>query len=143
MPDQGRYRAAPARLQRQREERLQRGELASAVGEARAARHDLDELTARAQAARVQLEQASRLRDEQTTAARRVLAERFASHCRQALAAATDAVAVAEAALTAHDSVVDAAQRALARARAEREVIERHFARWREAQRKLAERRAD
>lgn len=46
----------------------------------------------------------------------------------------------ADAASDSRTGVVDAA-RAAAYARAEREVIERHFGCWREAQRKLASRR--
>jgi hypothetical protein len=40
-------------------------------------------------------------------------------------------------------SGVDVARRTLVRARADRELIDRHFARWREARRKQAERRED
>jgi hypothetical protein len=40
-------------------------------------------------------------------------------------------------------SAVGEARGRLALARASRELIERHFARWRDQQRKLAERRAD
>ena len=47
----------------------------------------------------------------------------------------------AESAHDAHQSSVELARRQLARARADREVIERHFARWRDTQKKLAERR--
>jgi hypothetical protein len=39
--------------------------------------------------------------------------------------------------------VVDVQRAVLARARADREVIDRHFARWRDARKKLAERRDD
>lgn len=55
-------------------------------------------------------------------------------------------VAAEDRARAAHDvqeGTVDAARATLSRARAEREVIERHFAKWRERQRKLAERRED
>ena len=143
MPDEGRYRAAPARAKRAHEERMQRGELASAVGQVRDAQRNLDGLVAGVEVAREQLAQAARVRDEQRTAAARVLAERFAARCRRELAAAVDAAARAQNVLFDRDTAVDAARQALARVRAEREVIERHFARWREAQRRLVERRSD
>ena len=49
----------------------------------------------------------------------------------------------AEAAHTAQLGELDFQRRLLARARADRQVIDRHFARWREARGKLAERRRD
>jgi hypothetical protein len=49
----------------------------------------------------------------------------------------------AEAAHTAQISELDLQRRLLARARADRQVIDGHFARWREARSKLAERRQD
>ena len=129
MADDDRYRAAPVRDARVREERTRRGELAAAVGEARSRE-------ARLAAAREALAAAIADRDAQPTAARRLLAERFVARRRRDLERLADELARASGA-------VDAARAQLVRARADREVIERHFARWREARKKLADRRED
>jgi flagellar export protein FliJ len=129
MPDDDRYRPAPVLDARARAERVRRGELAAAVGDARAAEDRLA-------TARAALVTALADRDAQPTAARRDLADRFVTRRRRELEHLAD-----EAARRAGE--VDAARRTLARARADREVIERHFARWREQRRKLADRRED
>jgi hypothetical protein len=129
MHDDDRYRAAPVRDERARSERVKRGELAAAVGDAKQAE---DRLTT----AREALAAAITARDAEPTAARRALADRFVARRRHELAD------IADAALRA-GGAVDSARRTLARARADREVIERHFARWREERRKLADRRED
>ncbi|MBA3539198.1 MAG: hypothetical protein H0T79_06190, partial [Deltaproteobacteria bacterium] len=49
----------------------------------------------------------------------------------------------AEAAHAERTSAIDLAHRQLTRARADREVIERHFAAWRDQRRKLVERREE
>ncbi len=56
---------------------------------------------------------------------------------------AQDEHARARAARDAQLGELDAARLRLATARADREVIERHFAGWREARKKAAERRED
>lgn len=71
------------------------------------------------------------------------MADRFVARRRRELADALAEEAHAEDAHEARLGHVDAARRSLARARAEREVIERHFERWRTERRKLAERRED
>lgn len=86
---------------------------------------------------------AQRAVEEAPDATRRMFAERFAGRCRRLLATASDAVAEGEDQLADRASTLDRARRALLHARRERELVERHFARWREAKRKLAERRAD
>jgi hypothetical protein len=143
MPDEDRYRATPVRVQRGHAEQVSRAQLAAAVGHARDAEVRLDALRADAEAARARLGQAQQVVDGQATAGGRAISERFAARCRRALASALDAIAAAEDALADRTTAIDAARRALARSRAEREVIERHFARWRDARRKLAERRTD
>jgi hypothetical protein len=143
MPDDERYRAAPVRVQRVHVENVRRGELATAAEHVRDAQATLAELRARSDAARARLAVAQRAVEEAPQAVRRVFAERFAARCRRLLAAATDAVAEGEETLADRTTTTDVARRALLRARREREIIERHFARWREAKRKLVERRAD
>lgn len=129
MADDDRYRAAPVRDARMRDERVRRGELADAVGDAREAER-------RIAAGRDALASALAAREAQPTAARRALADRFVARRRRELARLEDELSRATGA-------VDSARAGLVRARAEREVIERHFARWREARKKLAERRED
>ena len=72
-----------------------------------------------------------------------MLAERYVARRQRELDRARDEELRAGAAHVASGSAVDLARATLARARADRELIERHFARWREARRKLAERRED
>jgi hypothetical protein len=142
-----RYRLAPLRDARVRDERARRGALAAAAGDARASEAHLAAARARTAAARAALAAALATRDElvqrATTPARLVLAERYIARRRAALAAAIGEELRTEAA---HDRTLgslDEARRRLARARADREVIERHFARWRKAQEQLADRRED
>jgi hypothetical protein len=77
------------------------------------------------------------------TAGELAVADRFIARRRRELADAIDAELRAEIAHDERLGHVDEARRRLARARADREVIERHFERWREMKRKLAERRED
>lgn len=147
MPADVRYRLAPVRDARARNEQQRRGELASAAGATRDAASRLDAARARTQAARANLARAITERDAllgtSTTPARLVAAERFVTRRRGELERATGAELRAEAAHDTRLGSLDDAQRTLARARADREVIERHFARWRRAQQQLAERRED
>jgi hypothetical protein len=113
------------------------------VGDARQTEDRLAGMRGRVTAARDAVAAALAARDAQPTAARRTLAERFVARRRRELAAALDDVARAEAVHDERLGAVDAARRTLARARAEREVIERHFERWRQERKKLAERRED
>ena len=136
-----RYRLAPLRDARERDERLRRGELASAIGDAKHVDARRAALAARVDAARAAA--AAAARTSAGTAAQLVLADRFAARRRRELADALAELDRAETALAAQQGVVDAARTTLARARAEREVIERHFARWRDERRKLADRRED
>ncbi len=70
-------------------------------------------------------------------------AEHYLTRLRRDLDAAVGEELRVEAAHGSRVDAVDVARGGLRRARAEREVIERHFASWRETQRKLAERRDD
>lgn len=87
--------------------------------------------------------QAARRRLESADAVEIARHERFIARCRRDVEATTGAENRAREIHEEHAGGVDQARATLARARGEREVIERHFARWREAQRKLAERRED
>jgi hypothetical protein len=142
-----RYRLAPVRDARVRDERVRRGALAAAVGDARDTEAQLAAARARTSAARATLASALATRDEivrlATTPARLVLAERYIARRRAELDAARGEELRAEAAHARTLGSLDEARRRLARARADREVIERHFARWRKAQEQLADRRED
>jgi hypothetical protein len=145
MADDARYRLAPVRDARERNEAVRRGDLASAVGDARETEGLLAAARERTQLARRALDAAlvAAMPTATTTPERLVIAERFVARRRRELAETRDAELRTEAAHDARLGVVDVARGRLANARAERELIERHFARWRETQRKLAERRAD
>ena len=129
MADEDRYRAAPVRDERARVERVKKSELAAAVGAAKDAE-------ARLAAAREALAAARTAADIERTASGRASAERYIARLRRRVAELADALARTSGQL-------DAKQRQLAHARAEREIMERHFERWRAEQRKLADRRED
>jgi hypothetical protein len=141
--EEGRYRLTPVRELRALAEREKRGELAGAVGDARVAEERLVATREKTTEARRLLQAAHAHCQTATTAARRMLAERYVARARRAVEAAVADELRAEAALANELGEVDLARRTLARARADRELVERHFARWREAQRKLADRRED
>ncbi|HEX4454575.1 MAG TPA: hypothetical protein VH143_27125 [Kofleriaceae bacterium] len=144
MADDARYRLAPVRDVRARTEAHRRGDLANAVGDASATELALAAAHARTGVAERALADALvLLREPLSVPERRVIAERFVARRRRELAELIDAEARAAAAHDERLGVVDVARGRLARARAERELIERHFTRWREARAKLAERRAD
>jgi len=136
-----RYRLGPVRETRERTERIKRGELAAAVDDTREAVAQVAALHARAAAVRGRLTAAVGTDGE--SARELALVERYRSRLRGELAAIAGELDRAEAVLADRTGVADTARGALARARADREVIERHFARWRETQRKIAERRED
>jgi hypothetical protein len=138
-----RYRLGPLRDARARDERVRRGDLAAATGDAAAHEAVAEAAAAAVAAARAAVTAAITGRDGCAEAGRRALADRYVARRRRDLAAARDAHARALAARDAQQGEVDAARSRLVAARAEREVVERHFARWREARRKAAERRED
>ncbi|HEY4057676.1 MAG TPA: hypothetical protein VGM39_13770 [Kofleriaceae bacterium] len=139
----GRYRLSPVRDLRAREQRVREGNLAAAVGDARATQAVVDEAAERAQAARDAIDAARIRLTDGMTAQQVARAEVHLARLRRDRDAALDAVARAEAVHAGQIAEVDSARQRLVRARAEKELIERHFARWRADRAKLAERRED
>ena len=135
-----RYRLAPVRDARERDEQTRRQDLAASVGDARETQGRLDAARARTHAARSALHAATR---SGHTAAQLAAAERFVARLRRDLDDAIGEELRAQAAHEARVGELDEARARLARARADRKVIERHFERWRAANRKLADRRED
>jgi hypothetical protein len=137
-----RYRLAPLRDVRARDERTQRYGLAAAVGDARTTEAEVAAAARRVEEARAIL--AAALATRGSGAAHVLaLADRHVSHRRRQLDAAVAAHARARDAHAGKLAAVDASRGQLTAARADKEVIERHFARWRTAQQKLAERREE
>lgn len=127
---------------RSRDERIKRGELAVAVGAATATADDVAAATRRVEAVRAAIATA-RATTTITTTTGLVLVERFLARLRRDLDEAIAAQLRAEASHAGRLEQIDLARGSLVRARADREVIERHFERWRADQAKLADRRAD
>jgi hypothetical protein len=138
-----RYRLEPLRDVRARDERVKRNDLAVAVGDARTTAEDVAAAQRRADAARAVLSAARTTVAQLSSAHALALADRYLTRCRHALDAAIAEHARARAAHAGRLSAVDAARATLTAARADKEVIERHFARWRDDQKKLADRRED
>lgn len=142
-----RYRLAPLRDVRHRDERARRGALAAAVDDARATQGGVDGAARRVAQARAALAAAARGREtllaDGASPALLALADRCALRRRRELDAVLGEELRARAAHDGRLAAVDEARGRFARARADRELIERHFARWREQQRKLADRRED
>jgi hypothetical protein len=142
-----RYRLAPVRDARARDERIRRGDLAVAVGDAHETQARLDAARARSKAARDALATAvtakATLLAAPTTPAPLVLAEELITRRRNEIDRAIGEELRAEAAHDRRLGSLDEARQRLVRARAQRELIERHFANWRKTQAKLAERRED
>jgi hypothetical protein len=147
MAGEDRYRLAAVRDARARDEQARKGDLAVAVGDAHQTQARLDAVRARTAAARAALLTAVQTRDALlaagTAGSALVRAERYIGRRRRELDAATAEEVRCEAVHAGRLDEVDAARRTLTRARAERQVIERHFERWRETRKKLAERRED
>jgi hypothetical protein len=138
-----RYRLEPVRDARERVETVRRGELASAIGDASVTEAELARAHQRVVDRVRALATALAARPREARAAELAAADRFITRCRRDLEAARDAELRAQAAHDARTGDVELARATLVRARADRQVIERHFARWRETQRKLADRRED
>ena len=141
------YRLKPVADMRSREERVRRGDLAAASSDARASQAQVDASARRVEEARAKL-QAARTAQQAlvaagTTSTQLTRADGFIARKRRDLDAVIDAHARAEASHRGQLDAVDTARGRLARARADKEVIERHFARWRTERAKLAERRED
>lgn len=139
------YRLRPVRDARVRDERAKRGELAGAVGDARTTEAHLARAAEHVRQAQTALETARSAHAAVTnaTSAALVRGEEFLARRRAELARAHDEQVRAQAAHAGQLAMVDTARARLARARADREVLERHFAQWRTERRKLAERRED
>lgn len=142
-----RYRLGPLREARDLDVRATRGALASAAALARATAGDVAGAAGRVATARAALEAAVRARatlvDAGASPALIVLAERHAHRRRGELDAAIGEELRARAAHAGRLAAEEEARGRLAIARAERELVERHFARWRAARRKRAERREE
>lgn len=142
-----RYRLAPLRDVRDLDERAKRSELAAAVGDARVTEADVAAAAKRVTGARATVDEARNaymsLVASGASPALLALADRYLTRLRRDLAAARDAEARARAAHAGRLDVLAGARDRLASARADKELVERHFARWREQQRKLADRRAE
>jgi hypothetical protein len=145
--EEGRYRLAPLRDARERDERGKRSNFAAAVGDARHAQARLEAARIRTRQCREALTAAQATRDALLVSgapvARIAGAEQFVLRRRRELDATLGEELRLEAAHDEVSSEVDVARRALARARADRQVIERHFERWRQTRRNQAERRED
>lgn len=145
MAGEDRYRLAPVRDLRVRDEKARKGELAAAVGGARETQARLDAARAHTVSAQTSLAAARGSREAQlasgATGEQLARADQFVARRRRELERAIAEEARTEAAHAERQGDVDAARLVLARARADREVIERHFARWRDEKRKLADRR--
>lgn len=138
-----RYRLGPLRDVRARDERVKRNDLAVAVDDARATEADVAAAAQRVEAARAKVSQAMAARRELAAAHLLALADRHVAHRRRLLDDAVAEHARTRANHAGRVAAIDAARGKLTAARADKEVIERHFARWRDQQRKLADRRED
>lgn len=138
-----RYGLAGLRELREQHETARRGNLASAIGDAHVSATALEATRARTTAAREALTAATAGRQVLRTAELLAAADRFIARRRRELAAARDEELRAELAHAEKSGTVDARRAELVRARADRELVERHFERWRAARRKRAENQAD
>jgi len=142
-----RYRLGPLREVRDLDERTRRGDLAAAVDDARATADDVAVASRRVATTRAGLAAATRAREELlatgATTTRLALADRYVARRRAELDAAIAAHARAAAGHARKLGAIDGARDRLSAARADKQLIERHFERWRDARAKLAERRDD
>ena len=143
IPTVDRYRLGPLREVRQLDERAKRNDLAVAVDAARATADDVAAAERRVTGARELLAAARAARDALTDAHLLALADRYIARRRRELDDAISAHARARATHAGRVDAISGARDRLTAARADKELIERHFARWRETQRKLADRRDD
>jgi hypothetical protein len=132
---------------RTRDEHIKRGDLASAVRDAVSLATGASASAGRVARYRTQIAAARAHRDQllERGATVAILArlERYLLRLRHALDAARAEQLRAEARHQGQLAAVDQARSRFILARADREVIERHFATWRAERRKLAERRED
>ncbi len=136
---------------RARSERVQQADLAGAAGDAQATAGAVEEARLRVARARAALAAAAGNRAPDGGAGIATIAtiatiahrERYLRRLRHELDATHGELARAEARHRGRLDAVEVARGRLVLARAEREIIERHFAAWRSARRKLSERRED
>lgn len=144
---EARYRLTRMREVRARDARLRRGELATQAGDERELAAQADAAAHRVALAAAAVTAAAAARDRLlgrgASAAAIVLAERHLQRLRRTLDAERGALARALAHHAGQLDAVAAARARLAAARADREVIERHFAAWRARRKKRTERRAE
>lgn len=133
------YRLAPVRRLRERDEEAKKSELAGAVGDVR----DADAALAIAAAKVARLREALCHDAPTTTVAALRRLDAYRARLRGELERALLDELRARQQRDGVAASADAARDRLAIARAGRRAVEDHFARWREAQRKLAERRED
>jgi hypothetical protein len=142
-----RYRLEPVREVRTRDERVKRGDLATAVGDARTTAAEVEAAAGRVAMAQTAYDEARRacraLVDTASSPALLALADRFCARRRRDLEASLAEHLRAEAVHGGRLGELELARGRLVQARARRQVIDRHFARWRETQQQLAERRED
>jgi hypothetical protein len=142
-----RYPLAAVRTVRAHDEHGKRGELATAVGSANELRARLDAARSRTRAARdavaAGVDARLTLVTRGASASLIASAEQFVLRRRRELEAALGEELRCEVADGAHQGTLDIARQRLARARADRELVDRHFDRWRTANKQLAERRED
>jgi len=147
MAGEDRYRLAAVRDVRARNEKARKGELAVAVGDAHEILAKLDAARTRTKAARDAVVAGCAGRDALASAgatgAQLALADQFIARRRRELDQTVAEEIRCEAAHAERQGKVDAARLVLARSRAERQVIERHFERWRDERKKLLDRRED
>lgn len=139
------YRLGPVQKVRALDERAKQGELAGAASDAKKTQAKIDAASARVESIRAAISHARGARDRGSEATARsiALADQHLARLRRDLDVALDELDRANAAHRGQIELVDAARARLARARADKEIVERHFARWREDKRKLADRRED
>jgi hypothetical protein len=140
-----RYRLGPLRDVRRLDERTKRNDLAAAVADARPSAEAVAAAERRVATAREAVLAARAARDRlvATTARNLAAADRFIERRRQELAASLAEQLRAREAHAGRVGAIDAARVQLTISRAAKEVVERHFARWREARAKLVDRRED
>jgi hypothetical protein len=137
------YRLEPVRTLREVGERTSKGALADAVEDSRVREAKLAAARARVAEARVQIASARELLARSCDAVAIVRGERYVARLRRDLEAAIATELRAHAEHAHGAGLVDLARARVVAARADREVVERHFATWREHQRKAAERKEE
>jgi hypothetical protein len=137
------YRLRPVQTVRALDEKAKQGDLAGAVGDARKTQAKIDLASARVEQLRAAIDRSRRREQHDANAIAIARADAYLARLRRDLEAALDELDRANAAHQGQLELVDAARTRLGRARADKEIIERHFARWRDEKRKLAERRED